>query len=157
MTFPKPNPENAYLAPHAALLIASYKRATGKDLVQKETTDAASARALFEAPYGVVSHSTDADPIFNYGNRTALKVFELDWDTFTQLPSRESAAPMNRAEREQLLNEVNRQGFMDDYRGERISAKGRRFYIEKATIWNLIDASGNYRGQAAVFYKWPDL
>ena len=157
MAFPKPTSDNAYLAPHAALLIASYKRATGQNLVQKKLTDEAKARALFEAPYGVVSHNTDADPIFNYGNLTALKVFELDWAAFTQLPSRESAGPMNRAEREQLLSEVNRRGFMDDYRGERVSAKGRRFYIENATIWNLLDASGNYCGQAAVFYKWPNL
>lgn len=157
MTSPKPSSENTYLAPHAALLIASFKRATGKDLIQIRSTDEASARALFEAPYGVVSHNTDADPVFNYGNQTALGVFELDWAAFTQLPSRRSAAPMNRAEREQLLSEVNRRGFMDNYRGERVSANGRRFYIEDATVWNIIDASGNHCGQAAVFYRWPDL
>ncbi|MCZ6804584.1 MAG: MEKHLA domain-containing protein [Proteobacteria bacterium] len=39
----------------------------------------------------------------------------------------------------------------------RISSTGNRFWVEDATIWNLLDEKGIYCGQAAVFYKWSDL
>ena len=113
-------------------------------------------RALYEAPYGVVSHDTSENPVFNYANRTAQRVFEMDWQTFTRLPSRKSAEPVNRAERERLLARVTREGFIDNYQGVRISATGRRFRIEDATVWNLVDEKGVYRGQAAVVYRWSD-
>jgi hypothetical protein len=46
---------------------------------------------------------------------------------------------------------VGRDGFIDDYAGTRISATGRRFRIERAVVWNLIDAAGVRHGQAAMF------
>jgi hypothetical protein len=39
----------------------------------------------------------------------------------------------------------------------RISSSGRRFWIERATVWNLLDADGVYRGQAATFADWALL
>lgn len=150
----EPSPDNAYLREHVRLMMDSYRRLTGETLVPA-TADA--PQALYEAPFAVVSHNTAADPIFNYGNRTALGLFEMDWHRFTQLPSRCSAAPVNRAERERLLAQVSQHGFIQDYRGERISASGRRFQIEQATVWNLTDAAGDYRGQAAVFAHWIEL
>ena len=45
-------------------------------------------------------------------------------------------------------------GFIDDYTGVRISASGRRFRIDKAVVWNLVDQEGLYRGQAACFDAW---
>lgn len=153
----EPGPDNQYLAEHAALLITSYQQLTGKELVKSVPIGQNLARALFEAPYGVVSHDTSADPVFNYGNRKALELFELDWSTFTRLPSRKSAEPVNRAERERLLARVTRNGFIDDYSGIRISSTGRRFRIEDATVWNTIDEEGVYCGQAAVFHRWSEL
>ena len=50
-----------------------------------------------------------------------------------------------------LLDRVTSSGFIDDYAGIRISAKGRRFRIENAIVWNLIDADGVRHGQAATF------
>jgi hypothetical protein len=67
-------------------------------------------RALFEAPYVVVSHNTEHDPIFNYGNQTALRVFDMDWLEFTSLASRKPAEPVNRVERDRLLASVKRHG-----------------------------------------------
>lgn len=153
----EPGPDNQYLAEHAALLITSYQQLTGKELVKPVPSGQDLARALFQAPFGIVSHNTAADPIFNYGNLTALKLFELDWSSFTHLPSRKSAEPVNRAERERLLARVTRDGFIDDYNGIRISASGRRFRIKEATVWNVIDEKGGYCGQAAVFHRWAEL
>ncbi|MEJ2043233.1 MAG: MEKHLA domain-containing protein [Reinekea sp.] len=153
----KPDPENNYLAEHAELLISSYHRLTGKDLVNNELTGIKKYKALYEGTFGLLSHNTEDDPIFNYGNRTALDLFQMDWQEFTQLPSRKSAEPVNRAERQQLLDRVTSDGFIDDYCGIRISSTGNRFWIENATVWNLINDKSVYCGQAAVFHRWTIL
>jgi hypothetical protein len=48
-------------------------------------------------------------------------------------------------------------GFIDDYRGIRISASGRRFEIRSAVVWNVIDQTGAHWGQAATFSHWDYL
>ena len=153
----EPNLDNGYLALHAELLISSYRRLTGKDLVENGLAGIEKYQTLYDAPFGVVSHNTAEDPIFNYGNRTALGLFQMDWSDFVSLPSRKSAEPVNRDERHRLLDRVTRDGFIDDYRGIRISSTGIRFWIEDATVWNLINENDEYCGQAAVFYKWTNL
>ncbi|OMH34046.1 MEKHLA domain-containing protein [Motiliproteus sp. MSK22-1] len=152
-----PCPANTYLAEHAQLIISSYHRLTGKDLVEPGMSGEEAYRSLFEAPYALVTHNTAEDPIFNYGNQTALRLFEMDWSEFTRLASRKSAEPVNRAEREALLTQVTEDGFIDNYRGVRISSTGKRFWIEGATVWNLTNEKGQYCGQAAVFSNWTDL
>lgn len=147
----EPGSENCFQAEHAELLISSYHRLTGKVLVQQEQPAEGIYRALFEAPYAVVSHNTEDDPVFNYANQTALRIFEMNWTEFTRLVFRKSAEPVHRSERERLLARVSRHGFIDDYRGVRISSTGNRFMIEDATVWNLIDVRGEFCGQAAVF------
>ena len=59
--------------------------------------------------------------------------------------------------REKFLETVKRQGYIDDYRGIRVSNKGRRFEIQKATVWNLLDGQGHYAGQAASFTLWKAM
>ena len=149
--------ENSFLAEHAALMISSFRRLTGKDLVPVKEPSLVMYQSLFESPYCIVSHNTNKEPIFNYGNQTALKLFEMNWSAFTKLESKESAEPVNREERERLLARVTEDGFVDDYRGVRISATGLRFFVEDAVVWNLIDQNGLYKGQAAVLYKWSPL
>lgn len=153
----EPGPENDYLCGHAELLISSYRRMTGRELVEGKGSREETARALFEAPYGVVSHGIGEDPVFNYGNRAALALFEMSWRDFIALPSRESSEAVNRVERKKLLDRVSQFGFVDGYRGVRISSTGRRFRIEDTTVWNVVDESNVYRGQAAVFFRWSPL
>lgn len=157
MSLTEPGPGNAYLCGHAELLISSYRRITGRELVEQKGAREEMPRALYEAPYGIVSHGPGDDPVFNYGNRAALELFEMNWKDFVMLPSRQSAEPVNRAEREKLLRRVSQYGFVDDYQGVRISATGRRFRIEKATVWNVVDESNVYHGQAAVIFHWSVL
>ncbi|MEM9218193.1 MAG: MEKHLA domain-containing protein [Cyanobacteria bacterium P01_F01_bin.150] len=122
-----------------------------------DMADVAFAKDLFYAPFVVVSHNTDADPVFNYGNQAALSLFELNWDEFTTLPSRQSAEPPNREERSHLLHAVTTQGYIQGYQGIRISKTGKRFRIEDVTVWNMLDDQGNYHGQAAIYSKWTYL
>jgi hypothetical protein len=149
--------ENAFLYEHTELLISSYRRITGKELVEGRGSGEGMARALFEAPFGVVSHGLGNDPVFNYGNRAALELFEMNWLDFVALPSRESAEAVNQIERQKLLDRVSQYGFVDDYQGVRISATGRRFRIEQATVWNVVDENNVYHGQAAVIFRWSVL
>jgi hypothetical protein len=153
----QPNGTIEYFAEHADLMAASYRRWTGQDLAPPELAGAGLAQWLFEAPFALVSHGTEADPVFNYGNRTALNLFEMTWKEFTQLPSRLSAEPVHRDERRRLMERVTRDGFIADYRGVRISKHGRRFLIEQAIVWNLVDGAGVLWGQAAMFADWREL
>ncbi|MBM0743351.1 MEKHLA domain-containing protein [Phormidium sp. CLA17] len=115
------------------------------------------AQALFEAPFVVVSHGTEADPIFNYGNRQALRLWQMEWDQFTQTPSRLTAEPMEWADRDRLLQQANANGFINNYQGVRICSTGQRFSIHNVILWNVIDEKGDCCGQAATFDQWNFL
>ena len=60
-------------------------------------------------------------------------------------------------ERARLLERTRRDGFVDDYRGVRITADGRRFMIEQAIVWNLRGPDGEHAGQGATFSRWTWL
>lgn len=142
---------------HAKLLCQSYEGCTGKSLLPLNTGVEKVEEMLFNAPFALVSHGTEEDPTFNFGNKTALQLFELTWEQFTALPSRKSTEPTNREERRRLLDQVTQQGYIDDYSGIRISSTGKRFLIQQATVWNIVDEMGEYCGQAAVFDQWAFL
>ncbi len=152
-----PGEENRFQERHAWLLLQSYRQLVGRDLIHGEHSVDEQARLLFEAPFFVASHNGGEDPILTYGNMTALELFELPWQIFTQTPSRFTAEEPERGERERLLEAVTRQGYIDDYSGIRISSSGRRFRIRRATVWNLIGDSGEKVGQAATFSDWEYL
>ena len=137
------------------LVAESYHRLTGRELPRAPADDLPTA--LWLAPAAIVAHGTEPDPVFFYGNRLALELFGMDFAAFTRLPSRFSAEPLLREERARLLERVTRDGFIDDYSGIRIAASGRRFRIERATVWNLVDAAGMRHGQAAMFAHWIPL
>ncbi|MDX1387298.1 MAG: MEKHLA domain-containing protein [bacterium] len=141
----------------SGLILDSYRHWTGKDLLPKMQDEGERAHQLFEAPFVVVSHGTEADPILNYGNKKALELWEMTWDSFIHTPSRLTTEIVNRKEREQLLTKVSEQGYSQDYRGIRISSSGKRFRIEEAVVWNIVDENGVHFGQAAAFKKWRHL
>jgi len=151
-----PTEDNRFQLKHADLLKRNYRRLLGKDLIADVGSDEQFARALFHAPFAVVSHNTAAEPIFNYANLTALRLFAMDWDEFIQLPSKLSAEPVNQAERQRLLAEVTAKGYINNYQGVRIAKTGQRFLIKNAVVWNLVDDAG-YQGQAACFAEWEFL
>ena len=117
----------------------------------------AQAQALFTAPIVVVSHGMQDDPILNYGSQLALTLWEMTWEQLVRTPSRLTAEPVNRTERESMLERARTQGYIDNYRGVRISSSGRRFLIEQALVWNVVDRTGHRRGQAATFSRWTFL
>jgi len=135
-------------AARIALIAESHLRLLGRPLVGG---DGDLVAAIWRAPAVIVAHDTAADPIFFFGNAAALTAFECDFTAFTRMPSRLSAEAPARDERQRLLDRVAAEGFIDDYAGVRISAKGRRFSIVGAVVWNLVDQEGRIHGQAASF------
>jgi MEKHLA domain len=153
-SLPPPDASNQWHAEHVSLLIRSLRRITGVELVPPGVSDAEVAKWLYEAPFAIVSHGIEADPIFNYANLTALTLFEMTWEEFTSIPSRLSAEPVHRDERARLMASVQEKGYIDNYGGIRISKHGKRFRIENAIVWNLVDSADAPAGQAAMFETW---
>lgn len=141
----------------ATVLLDSFRRLLGRELIERSGDSIEDARRLFHESFVVVAHGTEADPILNYANLTALKLWETDVATLTRMPSRLTAEAPERNERERLLARTGRDGYVDDYRGIRITTTGRKFEIERAVVWNLTDAAGVRIGQAATFADWRFL
>jgi MEKHLA domain len=150
-------PQTDFVIAHTLRLAGSFRKWTGRDLWPGNFSPAELAEKIFNAPFVVVSHGMQADPILNYGNRTALALWEMSWEDFTRTPSRLTAEAPNREERAKLLEAVTRKGFSDNYSGVRISKNGRRFEIARATVWNLVSEIGEPCGQAATFSEWKFL
>jgi len=150
-------PDDAGTISHVQLLLDSFAWRVGRELVSRDGSAAEQAGRLWQAPFVVVSHGTEADPVLNYGNARALALWEMTWAELTQTPSRLTAEPVHRDERARLLARTREHGFVDDYSGIRISKTGRRFRIERAIVWNLADSAGEHRGQAASFDRWTPL
>lgn len=142
---------------HTQILLDSYQRCTRRILIPRCGTAAEQSRQLFEVPFVVVSHGIEPDPILNYGNQTALNLWQMDIPTLLQTPSRLTAEPVHRDERARLLERTTRDGYVDDYQGIRISSTGRRFRINRALVWNLVNEQGTRVGQAATFAEWDWL
>ncbi|KAM3099395.1 MEKHLA domain-containing protein [Phormidesmis sp. 146-12] len=148
--------QKASVIDHTQRLIKSFQHWTGKLLVGQDSPEK-QAQSLFEAPFAVVSHGTEPDPIFNYANAQALHLWQLDWKQFTQMSSRLSAEPVVQAERDRLLAEAKLKGYINDYRGIRITSTGQRFWIENVTLWDVFDENNRSFGQAATFSHWKFL
>ncbi len=157
MPLPEPSKENGFHSIHVNLLRQSYQRLTGKDFGPIHLDGVEYAQALYEGDLIVVSHGTEDDPIFNYANQAAQRLFDLPWTNFCQLPSRQSAEPLQQADRQKLLEAVAKQGYQEDYAGIRIASNGRRFWIRGVTIWNVWDTAGIYQGQAAIYSQWETI
>tara|TARA_R100000027_G_scaffold67749_1_gene68504 strand:+ start:28120 stop:28590 length:471 start_codon:yes stop_codon:yes gene_type:complete len=155
MTDPRQLPHGHEL--QAQRILSSFRRIVGRELIDSTGSITDDAKRLFTSPFVVVSAGAEPDPILNYGNATALHLWEMSWDQLTQTPGRHTAEPMHRHERERFLAAVHSQGYIEDYSGIRISSTGKRFEIHKAIVWNLADENGEPRGQAATFRHWTFL
>ena len=146
-------------------LLDSYAFWLKRELIDRTGTFEEQSERLYCSPFVVASHANPStgsgqaaeDPILNYGNRQALALWEGTWEEFTTTPSRLTAEPVNQAERSRMLDQVATHGFITDYQGIRISRTGRRFLVQQATVWNILDDHGTAHGQAATFSRWEPL
>ncbi|GIL43019.1 hypothetical protein Vafri_826 [Volvox africanus] len=137
----------------------SYWRLTKKYLMEGADFNRLPSE-LFRAPFALLAHNRFqegvTDPIYIYGNRAALEVFETTWDELLQTPSRKSAAddPNAQKDRNGLLDKAAETGVVSGFEVWRVSKSGRRFKIKDGTLFNIMDREGNKLGQAAVFDRY---
>ncbi|WP_158896528.1 MULTISPECIES: MEKHLA domain-containing protein [unclassified Pseudomonas] len=138
------------------LLEASYRHWLGQPLPRPAGLLAADVPAWLHerAPYALLAHGTEGDPLFCYANGQALICFGYPRAEFIGMPSRFSASPKDRDERQRLMEAVGRQGYACGYEGWRVDKAGEAFRIHAGVVWNLLDVDGQRLGQAALF--WPD-
>lgn len=138
------------------LLEASYRHWLGQCLPRPAGLPQAEALTWLHerAPYALLAHGTESDPLFCYANEQALRCFGYPRAEFIGMPSRFSASPKDRAARQVLMETVGRQGYASGYEGWRVDQAGRAFMIHAGVVWNLLDSDGQRLGQAALF--WPD-
>jgi hypothetical protein len=137
-------------------LLDSFRHWTGNDLDARVAPEEDLA-TLWTAPRVVVAHGVEQDPVFHYGNLRALELWEMRLGEFLGMPSRLTAEPVHQDERQRLLERTREHGYVDDYRGVRISRTGNRFMIEQALLWTVLDQNGDKIGQAATFDRWTPL
>ncbi len=142
---------------HSLRLVKSYQHWTGERLAVETPSPAEIAHELFHASFILLSHGTEDDPVLNYGNQSALGLWETTWSELICMPSRLTAEPTERQSRAQLLNQAAQQHYIQNYQGIRISTTGRRFRISNAEIWDIWDEQGQKCGQAAKFSQWQWL
>ena len=148
-------------APVLALLEAlerGHRQAFDQPLIRLSADPTARQRAqeLFAAPLVLLAHDGQSDPRLIYANREALRLWRRPWAEMVGLPSRLTAEPEERASRAQALAQARTTGSggIRGYGGIRIDSHGRRFRLQGARIWSLIQPDGCPCGQAAAFDDW---
>lgn len=134
-------------------LCNSYRHWLGRTLGSELVSEPTPAWLYYQAPFCLLAHDGASDPRFVYANVAAQRCFEYAAHELLGLPSRLSAEAPDRAERDALLRTVTTQGYAEGYRGLRVAKSGRRFWIENVTVWNVLDPSGRWKGQAAVYRR----
>ena len=120
---------------HVTLLVESYERICKKAFPIPLTSTSLAFDVYHTTDFTVVSHGLEKDPIFNFANLAAQKLWKMDWNEFTSLPSRYSAKADKVEKREALLQEALTKGYIDNYEGIRIDKTGKEFSIAGVTLW----------------------
>jgi len=115
------------------------------------------ARALFNAPLAILSHDVvlkngKRDNIYNYANKTALRLFERSFEEQIGLPSSKSTRGEDspQGERNNILAQCLSEG-RAKFDTVRYSATGKVVPLCGALLFNLFNRSGVYCGQAVIF------
>lgn len=152
-----PSSKNGFLKDYIFSITSSLRELANINIVDPSLNLEEQAEQVFNAGYVLLAHNGTSDPIFNYANQTAMDLFEMPWEEFTQMPSKYSAESDERGKRDAFLAEVAAKGYSNNYSGIRISKSGRRFEIKNVTLWNVNDSEGNRIGQAAMFKEYTYL
>jgi len=111
-----------------------------------------SAQALHNnTRFGVLSHGTQPDPVYNYGNLASLELFEQTIEKLCQTPSRFSTIPELMEDRSDLIKAIEKDGHGTIHNAIRISAEGHPFEIPQIKVWTVRDDDGKRIGLAAIY------
>ena len=142
---------------HCQLVANSYRYWTGKEIVENISNEEDLSFQMYHAPFVILSHGKEDDPVFNYGNLKSQELWEVSWENLVGMPSRYSAEPMEEARRWELIKLGRERGVSYIEKALRISTLGNRFYILNVLLFNLINEDEEFCGQAAIFKDWEIL
>lgn len=160
-----PSPEwySESMVEHSSILIKTFHKIRGQELVPLSLVDddpvEASKRLFMKDDVMVLSHGIQGDPegpILNYGNYKTLQQWKASWEQLTTMPSRYTAGPQDRSEREKFLQQILETGYSEGYSGIRVAVDGTKFLLTNATVWN-VEWEGRRIGQAAALFSWEPL
>lgn len=147
-----PDASNNYHQEHVLIMLKNLKKWTNYDLIQEYSLSLETVgEQVFNADFYLLSHNTATDPVLTYGNQRVLDRWEVTWTELTAMCSKETAKPIDRANRSQLMAQVKSHNYISGYSGVRISKTGREFKILDGIVWNLFLDDGSFYGQAAWF------
>lgn len=150
MPLPPPSAVNHWHQDFIARVVEAFACVTGGDFLAEAGIGRADlGRAVWDGNFALLTHDTSA--ILTYGNRFALDLWEMDWETLVRTPSRLTAPEEDRAARAVIMAQVERGGFTRSYTGRRVSRSGQFFLIENATVFTLTDEKGSGFGTGAFF------
>ena len=143
----------------AGVLLESHQRAFSRPLIASAQPSRSDSKRLlcqnlFACGFPVLAHGAEPRSKAQLRQRCGPAAVGNHWDELIGMPSRLTAPETERAERSSALGQAKRLDAVQNYRGIRISRKGRRFMINKARIWTLWDAEERVCGQAACFSDW---
>ena len=101
--------------------------------------------------FGVLSHGTQSDPVYNYGNQASLILFEQTIDNLCKTPSRFSTVPELMDDRKKLIEQIETRGYGYIDNAIRISDKGNLFMMETILVWTVFDDDDQRIGLAAIY------
>jgi len=107
-----------------------------------------------EAPYSILVHDTQSDPVYIYVNQRAISCFKYTLEEFLTTPSRLSATESTQDERNHLFDTARKNGIAYNYTGPRVDKYGNIFNINDCIVWEVRKNDGTKIGEAALF--WPD-
>jgi len=134
----------------ATVILDSFRRCIGRELIDRSGDAAEDARRLFDLPLAVLAHDTAPQPLLDWANQAAARAFDATPESLLGKLSSATAPPDATADRRALFDVLARQGFVTGYSGVRISLTGRRFIIENVAVFALVDEAGHPAGHAAV-------
>lgn len=143
---------------HAILLDRSLKRLTGRGIYDRIGVQPSSPKGIYNTVclnerFVLISHGTESNPIYNFGNVAALQAFARSWDDI-KFPSAESVVLRSQDEvlRKELMMKVTKNGFVEGASGIRVRGDGKFIKLVDAIVWNCYDMDDStYVGQAAFF------
>ena len=98
-----------------------------------------------ECPLPIASH--DINGIFNYLNKAALSLFNVSLEEVIGKPTTMTAPDSEQKERNRLLKQVNSEGFINNYKGIRVTSDPFCREIISKLDGPLVSTSANVSGQ----------
>ena len=154
----RPAARNHFHQAFIARIAEAFTRVTGTDFEEETGLPRGNlGEGAWSGDFALLTHRGDQQATLNYGNATALRLWECGWEEFVGLPS-VATAPAEAVEaRADMMQRVARDGFVRGYGGVRISRKGRLFRIENGIVWRLLEAAGESFGVGAFFSDYRYL